>query len=157
MVPHSHEVSVPRPPAEILHRSLARTIILHLRSTAAEPQVRYENRRWTFWQFTTTGRVPGIRGDVDRNAFFGSESQFAGWLRGEYDIGTRRWDRRDAPAPQPAPVQQAPLPAVPSPDFGPEPLAPQQDVPVARVPGSVPVVTSSLRPRALVAMPSVID
>ena len=61
-----------------------------IRSTAALPEARYSNRPWAFWQFTTTGRVPGIKGDVDRNAFFGSESQFAGWLRGEYDIGTRR-------------------------------------------------------------------
>ncbi len=58
-----------------------------IRSTAALPETRYNNRPWAFWQFTTTGRVPGIKGDVDRNAFFGSESQFAGWLRGEYDIG----------------------------------------------------------------------
>lgn len=129
-----------------------------IRSTAALPETRYSNRPWAFWQFTTTGRVPGIKGDVDRNAFFGSESQFAGWLRGEYDIGTRRWDRRDAPAPQPAPVpQQAPIPAVPSPDFGPEPLAPQQDVPVARVPGSVPAVASSLRAMDNQVEPAVLD
>ncbi len=50
-----------------------------IRSTAAKPETRYANRPWAFWQFTTTARVPGIRGDVDRNAFFGSEKQFAGW------------------------------------------------------------------------------
>ena len=33
-----------------------------IRSTAAEPHERYNDRRWTFWQFTTTGRVPGIDG-----------------------------------------------------------------------------------------------
>jgi lysozyme len=43
-----------------------------LRSVAAEPHERYVNRRWTFWQWTTTGRVPGIVGDVDRNVFSGS-------------------------------------------------------------------------------------
>jgi Lyzozyme M1 (1,4-beta-N-acetylmuramidase) len=47
-----------------------------IRSTAAEPHHRYNARRWTFWQFTTTGRVPGIRGDVDRNAFYGSEDDW---------------------------------------------------------------------------------
>jgi lysozyme len=47
-----------------------------IRSTAAEPQERYNNRAWTFWQFTTTGRVPGIKGDVDRNAFFGTDAQW---------------------------------------------------------------------------------
>ncbi len=49
-----------------------------LRSVAAEPEARYENRPWMFWQFTTTGRVPGIKGDVDRNAFAGSR---ADWQR----------------------------------------------------------------------------
>jgi lysozyme len=61
-----------------------------IRSTAARPEARYQNRPWEFWQFTTTGRVPGISGDVDRNAFFGSEKQFRDWLEGRYDIGTRR-------------------------------------------------------------------
>ncbi|MEN3930986.1 GH25 family lysozyme [Microvirga sp. W0021] len=47
-----------------------------IRSTAAEPHTRYKSRRYTFWQFTTTGRVPGIKGDVDRNAFYGSEDEW---------------------------------------------------------------------------------
>jgi lysozyme len=47
-----------------------------LRSVAAEPHERYTDRRWTLWQFTTTGRVPGIKGDVDRNAFYGTENQW---------------------------------------------------------------------------------
>jgi lysozyme len=47
-----------------------------LRSVAAEPHERYNGRRWTMWQFTTTGRVPGIKGDVDRNAFYGTENQW---------------------------------------------------------------------------------
>jgi lysozyme len=51
-----------------------------IRSVAAEPHERYSNRRWTFWQYTTTGRVPGIRGDVDRNAFHGSERQWEAFL-----------------------------------------------------------------------------
>ena len=29
-----------------------------IRSTAAEPHERYRDRRWTMWQYTTTGRVP---------------------------------------------------------------------------------------------------
>jgi lysozyme len=51
-----------------------------LRSVAAEPQERYVNRRWTFWQYTTTGRVPGIRGDVDRNVFYGSAAEWRSFL-----------------------------------------------------------------------------
>jgi lysozyme len=47
-----------------------------IRSTAAEPHERYADRPWTFWQFTTTGRVPGVKGDVDRNTFYGTENQW---------------------------------------------------------------------------------
>jgi lysozyme len=52
-----------------------------LRSVAAEPHERYSDRSWTFWQYTATGRVPGVRGDVDRNAFVGSESEWKRWLQ----------------------------------------------------------------------------
>ena len=76
-----------------------------IRSTASLPEARYENRPWAFWQFTTTGRVPGIKGDVDRNAFYGNEGEFIGWIQGEFDIGTRRWERR-----KPVPAQPAPGP-----------------------------------------------
>jgi len=62
-----------------------------LRSTAAPLHHRYERKQWEFWQFTTTGRVPGIGGDVDRNAFFGTEHEFAAWRDGRYDIGARKW------------------------------------------------------------------
>lgn len=45
-----------------------------IRSTAAEPHVRYNNRPWHFWQFSTTGRIPGIGPAVDRNSFHGGEA-----------------------------------------------------------------------------------
>jgi lysozyme len=48
-----------------------------LRSTAAEPHLRYKNRTWTFWQWTQTGVVRGVRGEVDRNAFYGNQND---WL-----------------------------------------------------------------------------
>ena len=51
-----------------------------LRSVAAEPEQRFIDRRWMLWQYTATGRVPGIRGDVDRNAFYGSESQWRAFM-----------------------------------------------------------------------------
>ena len=35
-----------------------------VRSTAAEPEQRFAKRKWMLWQFTSTGRVPGVRGDV---------------------------------------------------------------------------------------------
>jgi lysozyme len=56
-----------------------------LRSTAAEPEERYANRRWTFWQWTATGRVPGMRGDVDRNAFYGTEREWQQFLAADCD------------------------------------------------------------------------
>jgi lysozyme len=52
-----------------------------LRSVAAEPHKRYRERPWTFWQYTATGRVPGIGGDVDRNVFNGSGRDWERWLR----------------------------------------------------------------------------
>lgn len=51
-----------------------------IRSVAAEPHERYSNRRWAFWQWTTTGRVPGIRGNVDRNVFAGTTEQWEDFI-----------------------------------------------------------------------------
>jgi lysozyme len=47
-----------------------------LRSVAAEPHKIYRGRSWAFWQFTTTGRVPGVAGKVDRNSFNGTLSDW---------------------------------------------------------------------------------
>jgi lysozyme len=83
-----------------------------VRSVAAKPHARYENRPWEFWQFTATGRVPGIRGDVDRNAFFGSEKQFRDWVEGRFDIGTRQMLKAPAgPAIAASPVASPKAPA----------------------------------------------
>lgn len=49
-----------------------------LRSTAAKPEAKYRGRDWSFWQFTTTGRVPGVTGAVDRNIYNGT---MADWKR----------------------------------------------------------------------------
>ena len=55
-----------------------------LRSVASYPNHIYTNRDdWYFWQYTAEGRVSGVKGDVDRNVFFGSRSQFRQWLKGE--------------------------------------------------------------------------
>ena len=51
-----------------------------IRSVAAEPHMRYGNRRWTLWQYTTTGHVPGIETTVDRNAFYGSQGHWKSML-----------------------------------------------------------------------------
>jgi lysozyme len=73
-----------------------------LRSVAARPEERYVARPWAFWQYTTTGRIPGIRGDVDRNVFNGTDAEFTGWLRGDYDIAARTWRRGGTPPAAPA-------------------------------------------------------
>lgn len=52
-----------------------------LRSVAGHPRHVYPGQRWAFWQYTGTGIVPGIRGDVDLNAFAGSAGDWARWLQ----------------------------------------------------------------------------
>jgi lysozyme len=47
-----------------------------LRSVAAEPGRLYGERPYAFWQFTTTGKVPGVAGRVDRNSFNGTEGDW---------------------------------------------------------------------------------
>ena len=50
-----------------------------LRSTAATPAERYPGTRWTFWQYSGTGLVPGLAGQIDLNAFHGSVAEWAAW------------------------------------------------------------------------------
>ena len=52
-----------------------------LRSVAGHPSTKYTGRdKWLFWQYTGTGSVPGIKGEVDRNVFAGSRSDWRKWL-----------------------------------------------------------------------------
>ncbi len=51
-----------------------------LRSVAAHPQDIYAGRHWTFWQYTGTGVVPGVRGQADINVFEGSKADWQSWL-----------------------------------------------------------------------------
>jgi lysozyme len=55
-----------------------------LRSVAATPEESFEGRGWVFWQFTTTGRVPGIAGAVDRNSFNGTRAEWKRVLKDRY-------------------------------------------------------------------------
>lgn len=52
-----------------------------LRSVAAHPQDIYPDHPWTFWQYTGTGMMDGIKGHTDINAFAGSKKQWQDWLR----------------------------------------------------------------------------
>ncbi len=56
----------PRPP----HRHFPKHQFW-LRGVKDHPSVNYAGREdWRFWQWTATGTVPGVSGEVDRNAFF---------------------------------------------------------------------------------------
>lgn len=50
-----------------------------VRSIGAEPEFRID--RWTIWQWTSRGRIPGIKGPVDINVFHGNRSAFDRWRR----------------------------------------------------------------------------
>jgi lysozyme len=51
-----------------------------VRSVNCHPSLKYGTRRWHFWQHTAEGHVAGIRGKVDRNAFYGSLKDWQAWL-----------------------------------------------------------------------------
>lgn len=51
-----------------------------LRSVAGHPDEKYGPHPWTFWQYTGTGKVPGIKGDADINVFAGSAATWKKWL-----------------------------------------------------------------------------
>ncbi|MFC5387511.1 GH25 family lysozyme [Aquamicrobium segne] len=52
-----------------------------LRSVAGHPSERYGSHPFTFWQYSGTGIVPGIKGNADVNAFNGSQAAWRDWLR----------------------------------------------------------------------------
>ncbi len=59
-----------------------------LRSVAAKPEEIYRARDWAFWQFTTTGRVRGVTGPVDRNSFNGTRADWKRVLKERCLCGT---------------------------------------------------------------------
>ncbi len=52
-----------------------------LRSVAAHPEDLYPDQKWSFWQYTGTGRLSGIDGDTDINVFNGTEKVWETWLK----------------------------------------------------------------------------
>jgi len=52
-----------------------------LRSVAGHPSDKYADHPFTFWQYTGTGVIPGIRGNADINVFNGSHSAWKKWLK----------------------------------------------------------------------------
>jgi lysozyme len=51
-----------------------------LRSVAVHPSEIYAGERWTLWQYTGTGRVPGSPGNIDLNVFHGDPLAWQNWL-----------------------------------------------------------------------------
>ncbi|KQT88331.1 GH25 family lysozyme [Aurantimonas sp. Leaf443] len=52
-----------------------------LRAVKDHPHNVYEDRDFRFWQYTATGSVPGVNGEVDRNAFAGTVQDWKKWLQ----------------------------------------------------------------------------
>lgn len=52
-----------------------------LRSVAGHPSKVYPRQGWAFWQYTGTGKIPGIEGDTDINVFAGSTNQWNEWVK----------------------------------------------------------------------------
>ncbi len=51
-----------------------------LRSTSKQPSKAFPGQRWRFWQYSATGLIPGIAGEVDLNVFSGSRAEWAEWV-----------------------------------------------------------------------------
>lgn len=58
-----------------------RGINFWLRSVAAHPEDLYPNQKWLFWQYTGTGRIPGVDGDIDINVFNGKPKDWLEWAK----------------------------------------------------------------------------
>ncbi len=52
-----------------------------LRSTAKTLDQAYPGQKWSFWQYSATGIIPGIEGDVDLNTFVGSKNDWKAWRK----------------------------------------------------------------------------
>lgn len=60
--------------------SLMQTHEFWLRSVAGHPSEVYPGQRWSFWQYTGTGQIPGIKGNTDINVFAGSPEVWRQWV-----------------------------------------------------------------------------
>lgn len=50
-----------------------------LRSVADHPSQTYPGADWTFWQYSGTGRIPGVSSNIDLNAFRFSPQAWLAW------------------------------------------------------------------------------
>jgi len=107
-----------------------------VRSTKYHPSVKYAGRAWRFWQYQSDGRIDGISGKVDRDAFAGSAQQWEAFLRDPSTI-TKSAPRAQnhEPAPQDAAPAQETSPGVDTARAqAPEPAPGQQAQAVASQP-----------------------
>ena len=51
-----------------------------LRTTAKTPRQAYPGQSWRFWQYSMTGLIDGIEGEVDLNPFNGNRAEWTAWL-----------------------------------------------------------------------------
>ncbi len=78
----------------IMHPDEFKDYKVWVRSTKYAPHVKYPGRKWTFWQYQSDARIPGIVGNVDRNAFRGSANDWAAFV----DNGIQQASRGDGGA-----------------------------------------------------------
>ena len=97
-----------------------------VRSVKYRPAVKYGPRPWHFWQYQSDGSVAGIQAHVDRDAFFGTRSQWEAFLRDEQS-GLRKVDVRGSGESQPA-AADAPAPESVAAQSGDQQPAPQPPV-----------------------------
>jgi lysozyme len=70
---------------DFYHENLAGHFKSHhffLRTVADHPSQKYPGQKWVFWQYSGTGRIPGIKGDADMNVFAGSPSAWKTFVSG---------------------------------------------------------------------------
>lgn len=51
-----------------------------LRTTAKPPRETFAGQSWRFWQYSATGLIDGVDGEVDLNVFSGNAAQWQSWL-----------------------------------------------------------------------------
>jgi lysozyme len=83
-----------------------------VRSTKHHPAVKYGSRAWAFWQYQSDGQTAGIRGNVDRDVFYGTRKQWQAFLQEPQATppqspGTAVAQSPKPPAPEQAVVQSA--------------------------------------------------
>lgn len=81
-----------------------------VRSTKHHPAVKYGSRAWAFWQYQSDGQTPGINGNVDRDAFYGTKEQWDAFLR-DQPSGPRQPNVEQALTHQLTSPATSPLPA----------------------------------------------